>query len=162
MYSTALIIYMNGHLNPSAVTSFTCMILRKSHLLHHPLSIVGKPGTFMGQCVTVLNELKEALDERVEQYKITQRDAEDGEEVETGSASESEYEYEDPEVDEHVVRKAQGHGGQNGYGDMLRGRDEDMHMGNGMHANGREVTMDGKIPIMERIDRWGFTRLNTR
>ncbi|KAB8298301.1 hypothetical protein EYC80_002030 [Monilinia laxa] len=86
MYSAAVVIYINGLRHVDRVATQTdCMILKKSLKLHQPLRDVSHPGTFIGQCVSVLDELKEALAFAMDQYQVEDQRARDGAADSSGS-----------------------------------------------------------------------------
>ncbi|QSZ34443.1 hypothetical protein DSL72_006035 [Monilinia vaccinii-corymbosi] len=184
MYSAAAVIYLNGHQEVERVaTQPECMILKKSLKLHKPLKAVAHTGTFIGKCVAVLDELKEALYEAIDQCQFGDPPAKNGtangrakhgnvnnnakngnarngtamtRSVDRGvesSGSGSEY---GEDVDNVVIDISSDNGS-----DTLSGhgyRYEDTHMMD-PQRNTKGVASDGRISIMERIYRWGYSRL---
>ncbi|RAL61126.1 hypothetical protein DID88_010465 [Monilinia fructigena] len=147
MYSAAVVIYINGLRHVDRVATQTdCMILKKSLKLHQPLRDVSHPGTFVGQYVSVLDELKEALAVAMDQYQVEDRRARGGAADSSGS-----------EDDENMVITISSDDGSEGVGGPgIRG--EDTQTMGSQRAN-RGGASRGRIPIMERINRWGFARL---
>ncbi|KAA8571274.1 hypothetical protein EYC84_000601 [Monilinia fructicola] len=156
MYSAAVVIYINGLRDVGRVATQTdCMILKKSLKLHQPLRDVSHPGTFIGRCVSVLDELKEALADAMDQYQVEDRGADNGA-AENGSA-EGEAESSGSEDDENMVINISSDDGSEGEGGPGH-RGEDTQMMGSQRTN-RGGASHGRIPIMERINRWGFARL---
>ncbi|KAF7869963.1 hypothetical protein EAF04_004747 [Stromatinia cepivora] len=149
MYSAAVVTYMMSQQDPASSTQSSSMVLKKSRLLHEALRTIAQPGTFIAQCVSVLDELKDAADEAIKHHLSIKGKARIAGNEENGEGSE----YEDAVVD---VSSDDGSlclgGSPDGYGG------EDTDMGMGMHGNGGDA-YDGRIPIMKRIKDWGFSRL---
>ncbi|APA13245.1 hypothetical protein SS1G_13789 [Sclerotinia sclerotiorum 1980 UF-70] len=140
IYSAAVVTYIMSQQDPASATQSSSIILKKSRLLHESLKAIAQPGTFIAQCVSVLDELKDATDYAINHHIFTKRRMEIAQNKENGEGS-----------GDGSLRLG---GNPNEY----EREDTDMAMGMGMR---RDVSgaYDGRIPIMKRIKDWGFSRL---
>ncbi|KAJ8060210.1 hypothetical protein OCU04_010553 [Sclerotinia nivalis] len=157
MYSAAVVTYIMSQQDPASSTQSSSIILKKSRLLHEALKTVAQPGTFIAQCVSVLDELKDATDEAIKHHLSIKRKERIARNEENGEGSEFEDAVVDVSSDDGSLCLG---GSPNGY----EGEDTDMGMSMGMeigmdmHKDGGGA-YDGRIPIMKRIKDWGFSRL---
>ncbi|ESZ90141.1 hypothetical protein SBOR_9479 [Sclerotinia borealis F-4128] len=189
IYSAAAVTYIISHQHPAEAAKSSCMILKKARLLHQPLKSVAQPGSFIAQCVSNLDELKDAVDDVIEQHlgvelntkiaerntNITKRSAKiakrmakmpkrSAESSGSGSGSGSGSEYVDAEDTPMDFSSDDGgaaaNGNENGNGNGARRDDTNMGQQK-TNRTGRDAS-DGRIPIMDRFARWGFSRLTAR
>ncbi|TGO53990.1 hypothetical protein BCON_0114g00010 [Botryotinia convoluta] len=135
IFTAATVTYITGAKNPAQACKPDNTIMRKIEILHEPLKRIAFPGSFMGLCVSVLDELKIAVDEAMmRRYcKLDDTDFEDDDLAE---------EHEDLERYLMMARKKLEEAGEDGDMDMGAGRDES--------------------DVMIRFRCWGFARLANR
>ncbi|CAD6446350.1 4b352ceb-2a94-493f-95f8-685ee4d53755 [Sclerotinia trifoliorum] len=157
IYSAAVVTYIMSQQDPESSTKSSSMVLKKSRLLHEALRTIAQPGTFIAECVSVLDELKYATIAAIEHHLSMKYKAKIAQNGENGKGGEDE----DMGVDVNVRNDGRSvclGGGPNGY----EREDTEMSMGMGMNMDMRRDGgdgYDGRIPIMKRIKDWGFSRL---
>lgn len=145
IFTAATVTYITGTLNPSEVCKPDNTIMRNVQILHAPLKKIAFPGSFMGLCVSVLDELKIAVDQAIEHrsYDLDNAENEDDELVE-----------ERENLGRYLLMARK---------KLEEGGDVDMGMGMGMGLQRNNLREDrGGSDVMSRFRYWGFARLTNR
>ncbi|KAI9641746.1 hypothetical protein NHQ30_009602 [Ciborinia camelliae] len=159
IYSAAVVTYITSYDHPEEST----IPLKWARLLHQPLKSVAQPGTFIGQCVGVLDELKDAVDFIIKPHQTADPNNRDAQIANQDSEDSGGSEYEDTEDVEDDEATA-----------ISISSDDGSETLNGNEAGGSDSNMDmqrndggGPIPvrkdaIMDRVRLRGFAGLMVR
>lgn len=145
IFTAATVIYITGTLSPSEVCKHGNTIMRNVQILHAPLKKIAFPGSFMGLCVSVLDELKTEVDQAIEHRSY---DLDNAENEDDGLVEERE------NLGRYLLMARK---------KLEEGGDVDMGMGIGMglQRNNLRSGKDGS-DVMSRFRNWGFARLTNR